>query len=108
MTELDAALERLETAVGALDIAVAKVLERSASESAAHDGASEGTVPGEPAAGEGGDPVVAAERDRLAAEVAQLRAQSVKDAELRAEAAEAVKAALRDLRALMPEEERHG
>ncbi|MGF1446969.1 MAG: hypothetical protein ACFBRM_12340 [Pikeienuella sp.] len=51
---------------------------------------------------------LAHERDRLAAEVAVLRENAARDAELRDEAAAAVKAALEDLRALMPEGARHG
>ncbi|GMG81345.1 hypothetical protein LNKW23_05580 [Paralimibaculum aggregatum] len=48
-----------------------------------------------------------AERDRLAAEVEALKAAALRDAELRNEATAAVKAALEDLKGLMPEGETH-
>lgn len=86
MDEVDAALGRLERAVGALGEALE-----------ARD-----------ARGDVAEAGVAAERDALAAEVAALRQAHEKDAELRAEAAEAVKAALSDLRTLMPQERAHG
>lgn len=61
------------------------------------------------------DPVLRQERDVLAAEVvalreevAALREAAERDAELRAEAAEAVRAALSDLHALVPEEHSNG
>lgn len=54
------------------------------------------------------DPVLRRERDMLASEVAALRDAAERDAELRAEAAEAVRAALNDLRALVPEEHSNG
>ena len=44
------------------------------------------------------------ERDRLAEEVAELRAAAEEDARLRAEAADAVKSALSDLRGLVRED----
>ena len=84
MQDLDGALARLEAAVDAL--------ERSLAE----------------AASPGPDPALVAERDRLAAEVADLRESAKRDEELRAEAAEAVKAALGDLRAIMPEDRLNG
>lgn len=46
-----------------------------------------------------------AERDRLRAELEELRAAREEDAKLRAEAAEAVKAALGDLRTLLAAQE---
>lgn len=49
-----------------------------------------------------------ADRDRLAEEVERLRVAAQRDAELRTEATQAVKAALEDLRALMPEGAKHG
>lgn len=83
MSKLEAALERLGAAVA--------VLERTAPEAAgtAQDWAA-----------------LLDERDRLAETVAELQAARAEDAQLRAEAAEAVRAALGDLRALAPEGER--
>ena len=54
------------------------------------------------------DPVLRRERDMLAEEVVALREAAARDAELRAEAAEAVRVALNDLRALVPEEHSNG
>lgn len=48
------------------------------------------------------------DRARLASRTAELEAAAVRDAELRAEAADAVRSALGEMRALMPEDERHG
>ncbi len=68
--------------------------------------------PARPAPGrsDGGDRIaeLEAERDCLAAENEELRANAARDAELRSEATAAVKAALEDLRALMPEGASHG
>ena len=86
MSEVETALRRLEQAVAAL----------------------EETMAGIDRARDHGLGELMAERDRLAAENRALREAAERDAELRTEAAEAVKAALSDLRALMPEEERHG
>jgi molybdenum-dependent DNA-binding transcriptional regulator ModE len=87
MDDLDTALERLERAVDGLETALVRAVRRGG--------------------GHGGGEV-AAERDRLRAEVDELRAAARRDAELRDEAAAAVKAALADLKALMPEEGAHG
>ena len=54
------------------------------------------------------DPVLRRERDMLAEEVVALREAAERDAALRAEAAEAVRVALNDLRALVPEEHNNG
>jgi len=86
MSEAETALRRLEQAVAALEQAMAE-------RDQARD---HGLV------------ALMAERDRLVAENRALREAAERDAGLRTEAAEAVKAALADLRALMPEEERHG
>ncbi len=90
MDDLDKALERLERSIDALETCLVR-----------------GMRAGGPA-GNGADPALAAERDRLEAEVERLQAAARRDAELRSEAAEAVKAALADLRALMPEDRAHG
>jgi hypothetical protein len=85
MSELDSALDRLGAAVSKLI---------SASE------------PGSPGKGAGDKSVaritkLTSERDRLQAEVDELRALREDDARLRAEAADAVKLALTDLRSLV-------
>ena len=87
MDDLDKALERLERSIDALETSLVRGARRG---------------------GPAGDGPLAAERDRLAAEVERLKAAARRDAELRSEAAEAVKAALADLRALMPEDRAHG
>lgn len=86
MDGIDGALNRLEGAVDRLETALLRAVR---------------TPPADL-------PALAEERDRLAVEVAQLRAASAREAELRHEAAAAVKAALADLRALMPEAKAHG
>lgn len=86
MPDIDSALARLEAA-----------LER-ATDLLAGDRAN-----GHAAAEEVSD--LRAERDRLAAEVAELRKTHEEDARLRAEAAEAVKSALSDLRGLVREKD---
>ncbi|MEL6219499.1 MAG: hypothetical protein AAFR79_13705 [Pseudomonadota bacterium] len=83
MTECSEAVERLTRAVDGLEQALAKALARPLSG----------------ADGEGA---------QLAQENAALKAAAAKDAELRREATEAVKAALADLRTLMPEDKLHG
>lgn len=77
MSQLDEALRKLDGAVARLEAAVA---DRLAS------------------AGQGDPEDLRAERDGLAAEVGRLRARATEDARLRAEAAEAVREALLDLR----------
>ncbi|MEM9144733.1 MAG: hypothetical protein AAGC57_00945 [Pseudomonadota bacterium] len=79
MSETGEALERLEQAVDTLEKRLAQAL----------------------AGGAGGDA-------ELEAENAALREAAARDAELRHEATAAVKAALDDLRALMPKEARNG
>ena len=90
MSELDSALDRLGEAVtrlldaaqrGRISSGDANVIEAEVAE-------------------------IIAERDRLRAEIAELRAAREEDAKLRAEAAEAVRDALRDLRLLLAAQER--
>lgn len=83
---IDAAISRLEGAVDRLERSLAAGVRAGAGQDAAA-----GTV----------------ERERLAREVSELKAARAKDEALRSEAAAAVKAALEDLRALMPEGEAH-
>lgn len=84
MNETGDALERLTRAVDGLERALAKAVQG------------------------GSSPVAGDDQNRLAAENAELRAAAERDAELRQEATAAVKAALNDLRALMPEGRPHG
>ena len=88
MGELGEALMRLEAAVTALETVLIAALE------------------GDEAIAEAQEPPDVT--SRLAEENAELRAAAARDAELRVEAAAAVKAALEDLRALMPEVKGHG
>lgn len=83
---VDASLARLETALSALEAAFAE-------------------TPGAGFGLDAGDEALREERDRLAEEVEALREAAARDAELRAEAAAAVRAALADLRAIVPPEE---
>ena len=85
MPDIETALARLEAA-----------LERATSASATHRGRADAL------AGELEE--ARAERDRLREEVEALRTASEEDARLRAEAADAVRSALSDLRGLMHEE----
>jgi len=82
MAEIDKALDRLTNAV---------------------DGLIEASQAGRDAESDAAARIaeLTAECDRLRAEVAELRSQREEDARLRAEAAEAVKDALRDLRGLV-------
>lgn len=82
MSKLDSALARMDAALGRLEKAVDAVSE-------------------EP--GEDELDAVRAERDELSEEVKALRAQTEEDARLRLEAAEAVRAALNDLRGAVDE-----
>ncbi|MBK0398016.1 DUF4164 family protein [Limibaculum sp. M0105] len=92
-------MAKLEEAVGRLTAALEQ-LERAVGDSGSS--ASGGEAGGRIAA-------LVAERDRLAAEVERLERQVAEDAELRTEAAEAVRAALGDLRAVAGEQGgRHG
>lgn len=88
MSKVDESISRLESAIAALEGALA---------------AREGS-------GDAADGVLAevqAERSLLAEEVEHLRARAAKDAELRSEAADAVRQALLDLRGAVGNE-RHG
>jgi len=82
MTELDGALDRLSDAVDQLI--------KSASRRAGPDRETESRIAR-----------LTAERDKLRAEVQELKAQHDEDARLRAEAASAVRAALTDLRSVV-------
>lgn len=84
MSDKGDALDRLTRAVDALEQVLARALER------------------------GGPGPEAGDAARLAAENAELKAAAEREAELRQEATAAVKAALDDLRALMPEGRLHG
>jgi len=86
MSEIDTALARLERATAGLEEALA-------------DGAPGADLEAE---------LLRRERDGLAEEVDALRAAAERDAELRAEAANAVRTALADLRALVPEDRTDG
>lgn len=88
MSELEQALDRLNGAV----VTLLDASKRGKSE----QGAREARIA-----------KIEAERDRLRAELAELRAAREEDAQLRAEAAEAVKAALSDLRTILAAQE-HG
>ncbi|MCL5775394.1 hypothetical protein M1105_00080 [Limibaculum sp. FT325] len=88
VARLAAALERLEQAVG----------EGGAMPAAPEDGGARSRLS-----------ALEAERDRLATEVSRLERQVAEDAALRAEAADAVRAALGDLRAVAAQQGgRHG
>jgi len=82
MTELDGALDRLSDAVDQLI--------KSASRRSSPDRETESRIAR-----------LTAERDKLRAEVHELKAQHDEDARLRAEAASAVRAALTDLRSVV-------
>ena len=86
MPDIDSALSRLETALES----VSDLL------TGAREGAGQADI-------EVAD--LRAERDRLADEVSNLRKAHEEDARLRAEAAEAVKSALADLRGLVREKD---
>jgi hypothetical protein len=86
MSGIDAALGRLEAAMDALEAEAARRL---------------------PDPDESVE-ALRRERDGLAEEVDALRAAAERDAELRSEAAVAVRSALSDLRALMPENRADG
>jgi chromosome segregation ATPase len=85
MSQIDKALDRLTEAVNGL-------IDRSQDAEDAAIGAEEQIAD------------LTAERDRLRSEIAKLRTQHEEDARLRAEAAEAVKDALKDLRGLVAAE----
>ena len=84
MSELEEALDRLERAVGGLENVAARA----------------GQTPNPQS--------LSAERDRLLAENRDLREEARRQADLRTEAADAVKDALSDLRSLMPRENNLG
>lgn len=84
MSELEEALDRLERAVGGLEVVAARAGQRPDTQA------------------------LSAERDRLLAENRDLREEARRQADLRTEAADAVKDALSDLRSLMPRENDHG
>lgn len=86
MANLDKAMARLETALGSLEGAMSTV-ESEGAPCASDD-----------------ERVVAleTERKRLADEVSRLQEAAAEDAKLRAEAADAVKVALSDLRQIVP------
>lgn len=87
MSDIDDALARLDAALDRAEDAVGRESESNGRLAADFE-------------------TVRAERDRLAAEVRILREAAKEDAELRAEAADAVKTALADLRGLVHEESR--
>jgi len=89
MSELEKALDRLNGAVAAMLDASAR--------GQAEQGATQARIA-----------ELEAERDQRRAELAELRAAREEDAKLRAEAAEAVKSALRDLRTLLAAQEQEG
>lgn len=91
MEKIAGALGRLERAIERLDLAVAA--KEASAASAPKDQAS---LPG-----------IALERDQLATEIEHLRERASKDARLRAEAASAVREALRDLRGAVGQEAGH-
>lgn len=86
-SKLEAAVTRLDAALARLETAIADNLE---------PGEITGDVTPE-------IPVLRAERDELASEIKALRDRAAKDAELRAEAASAVREALADLRGAVGE-----
>ncbi len=92
MSELESALDRLGEAVA--NLIVASDQERAAS--------------GAEAAATARITVLTTERDRLQAEVDELSALREDDARLHADAAEAVKMALKDLRSLAAAQEKAG
>ena len=92
MSELDRALDRLGEAVASLIVASDQGRAAGGAEAAATARIAE----------------LATERDRLQAEVDELRGLREGDARLHAEAAEAVKLALKDLRSLVSAEEKTG
>lgn len=89
MSELEKALDRLNGAVAAL----LDASRRGEAEAGAHQARIA---------------ELESERDQLRAELAELRAAREEDARLRAEAAEAVKAALGDLRTILAAQEQEG
>jgi hypothetical protein len=93
MAKIEEALARLEAALGAAEDAARQPQDRDP------ETAGDGEVAG-----------LLEERERLLARIALLEEQAEEDARLRAEAAEAVKAALGDLRAVARAEgdRRHG
>ena len=92
MSDIESALDRLDTAVSRLlSSAKQSAAERKVTEKA-----------------EAQIRELAAERDRLKAEVRRLNKQHEDDTNLRAEAADAVKEALRDLRGLVAAQESAG
>ncbi|MEM9735529.1 MAG: hypothetical protein AAF908_02855 [Pseudomonadota bacterium] len=90
MSELEDAFARLDRALGDLEDRLEAGL----------------PAPGQEAAP--GRDTLSAERDKLAAKVAALQARSAEEAELRGEAAAAVRAALIDLRAMAGRAGAHG
>ncbi len=92
MSELDSALDRLGEAVASLIAASDQSRAAQSAEPAAAARIAELTT----------------ERDRLQVEVDELRALREDDARLHADAAEAVKIALKDLRSLVAAEEKAG
>ncbi|MEM0942504.1 MAG: hypothetical protein AAGI70_01025 [Pseudomonadota bacterium] len=91
MSELEDAFARLDRALGDLEDRLEAGL----------------PAPGNAEAAPGRD-TLSAERDKLAAKVAALQARSAEEAELRGEAAAAVRAALIDLRAMAGRAGAHG
>ncbi|MEO1457510.1 MAG: hypothetical protein AAFV49_08060 [Pseudomonadota bacterium] len=106
MAELDRALTRLDAATAALQAAleIAASARRNAAEAAAAAATADGGGEADPAALAA---AFAEERAQLLARIATLEAQAEEDARLRLEAAEAVKAALSDLRAVSGEGNLH-
>ena len=92
MSELDNALDRLGDAVASLIVASDQGRAPSSADTAAATRIAELTT----------------ERDRLQTEIDELRALREDDARLRADAAEAVKLALTDLRSLVASDEKTG
>ncbi|MEM0923486.1 MAG: hypothetical protein AAGF44_07910 [Pseudomonadota bacterium] len=88
MGKLDKSFERLSRALDRLEEKLEEVAGQDAATVAGQD-----QIPGQ-------DHVLKAERDVLAAKVARLQARSAEEAQLRGEAADAVRAALSDLRAM--------
>ena len=91
MTKTEAALERLEAALGRLEIAAEAAEAKQDSDEARPE-----------------LPFPSEERDRLEGEIRSLRERAKEDARLRAEAADAVRDALSDLRTIVAQRNGQG